>query len=347
MNQQALVESKSMREERIKDSRSLDVLDEVKDIMYLGSNEKVTMPQVVDYYGVNGSTVRQNIKRHRDEFEEDGLEVIKDEVLAKFKSYLKNNDDIERNRWIYDKIKRSPSLTVFTKQALLRLGMLLRDSEVAKQIRSYLINLESVATESQKEEAANKTPDTTKVTEMVEKEDASVYDLMDATKVLYKSLEQQAKMVEKQKELEDKVEKQDEKIEKLKGKIDIAPNSDDLRARAVAQQLGVTSPNGIPHSQLVGTIARSQFGMNNKVKSPYQDDDVKVCPNGSQGLAAYYTPQGINKIKNWFEENKDDVKYQKYYKHNSKYGDAGDLKEAGYEINGTRFKTFVARINNK
>jgi hypothetical protein len=43
------------------------------------------------------------------------------------------------------KYRKLNSITVIPHKALLRIGMLLRDSEVAKALRSYLLNVKEIA----------------------------------------------------------------------------------------------------------------------------------------------------------------------------------------------------------
>ncbi|WP_052292924.1 phage antirepressor KilAC domain-containing protein [Desulfofarcimen acetoxidans] len=50
-------------------------------------------------------------------------------------------------------LKYAPSLTIIPRRAILRIGMLLRDSEVAKTVRSYLLNVEERASATQRQQA--------------------------------------------------------------------------------------------------------------------------------------------------------------------------------------------------
>jgi hypothetical protein len=70
---------------------------------------------------------------HRDELEANGYRVLAGEQLDSFKEFGSVG-------------KRAASMAVFPKRAVLNVGMLLRDSEVAKQVRGYLLNVEESAT---------------------------------------------------------------------------------------------------------------------------------------------------------------------------------------------------------
>jgi hypothetical protein len=82
--------------------------------------------EVADYYEIPYKTVKNQIDLHRDEFVSDGLRVVrKAEALG-----LGLNAR-----------PTSPSVAIWTPRAMLRLGMLLKKSEVAKQVRSTLLDI--------------------------------------------------------------------------------------------------------------------------------------------------------------------------------------------------------------
>lgn len=87
-----------------------------------------TINQVAEYYEVGQRAVLHILERHEGEFEEDNVNIIKGSELADIKGKIKGNEQLGRN--LYDKLKYSRQLTVFPRRAVLRVGMLLRDSEV-------------------------------------------------------------------------------------------------------------------------------------------------------------------------------------------------------------------------
>ena len=76
--------------------------------------------------------MQQVIKRHRDELISDGYKVL-------------SKSDLENVHDVHFKIPNR-GLAVFPRRAVLRIGMLLRDSVVAKLVRSYLLNAEEKVT---------------------------------------------------------------------------------------------------------------------------------------------------------------------------------------------------------
>jgi uncharacterized coiled-coil protein SlyX len=121
-----LVESKSMRESVIDRE---EVLEKVKKLSFLSDNSSLTIEMAANYYEVEKSVIEMTITRNRDELVTDGLTVLRGSELTKYKL----ESVIPKN---------TPSLTIMTKRALLRIGMILQESDVAKSVRSYLLDSE-------------------------------------------------------------------------------------------------------------------------------------------------------------------------------------------------------------
>ena len=141
-NEQVLLESKTMREEmvvKVSDERADEIFNKVKGLILLPDNTNVTTEMVANYFEVDKDTIKKSIQRHNDELINDGLKVLKGKDLKCFKELLEVGDNVS----LTPEIKTSPSLTILPRRAILRLGMLLRDSLIAKQIRTYLLDVES------------------------------------------------------------------------------------------------------------------------------------------------------------------------------------------------------------
>lgn len=138
MENQELIymESKTLRDETI-NNVEYDFLDKIKVIPYLTTDMVVTLDQIATYYEVPVKTIQTLVSRNRDEFENDGMIVLKGTDL---KAFL---DDICYPQLEGDKsFSKIRSLTLLNKSSLLRCGMLLTGSGIAKSVRQYLINLE-------------------------------------------------------------------------------------------------------------------------------------------------------------------------------------------------------------
>ena len=127
-------ESKTLRNETL-DSISYDFLDKIKVIPYLTEDMVVTVQQAANYYECSMDTVKTLIKRNRDEFEDDGMTVLKGQALKQFNEELGVGSN-EPN------LSYASSLTLLTKRSLLRIGMLMTSNLLATKIRNYLLNIE-------------------------------------------------------------------------------------------------------------------------------------------------------------------------------------------------------------
>lgn len=123
-----------MRNETL-DNVSYDFLDKMKVIPYLTDDMVVTVQQAANYYECSMDTIKTLIKRNRDEFEEDGMVVLKGQELKKFKEEL----GVGSNE---PSLSYASSLTILTKRSLLRIGMLMTSNLLATKIRNYLLNIE-------------------------------------------------------------------------------------------------------------------------------------------------------------------------------------------------------------
>lgn len=140
--EQILIESPTMREHYI---NNVDVLDKIKAVLYLTDDMVVSVEQVANYYEVSIKAIQTVIQRHRDELEEDGIYVLKDDQLEDLKEKI-----CDLHGEDYKISNKTRSLTILSRKAFLRIGMLLTTSFVAKQIRNYLLNIEENASEDQR-----------------------------------------------------------------------------------------------------------------------------------------------------------------------------------------------------
>lgn len=133
LSEDAFIESRSIRDRQIAEiqgDRAEEILNKAKALLFAVWQGQgiATTGQVADFYEVPEDTVQTAIKTNRDEFESDGLKVLRGKELKDVVS-------------LFDTSSRTPRLTIWTPRAALRLGMLLRDSAIAKQIRTLLIEM--------------------------------------------------------------------------------------------------------------------------------------------------------------------------------------------------------------
>jgi len=138
LQQEQLLESVELRNKMIQNT---SVLDKVKILSMLPNGEHLTTIMIAHYYEVSEEVINMVVKRHRDELELDGMEVASGERLV----YIKYTCEMKSNK--------ARQMIIFNRRCVLRIGMLLRDSKVAKQLRTYLLNIEEQATQQQKSKA--------------------------------------------------------------------------------------------------------------------------------------------------------------------------------------------------
>ncbi|MGC9378727.1 restriction endonuclease [Streptomyces sp. MH13] len=112
-----------------------DVLDKVKALSLLPDGMHVTTAMVAAYFEVTVEAVRQLAKRHREELTANGMTVLRGADLRKFES---DNTSLS----LVSSPQARRSLTIYSRRAVLNVAMLLRDSEVARQVRVYLLDTE-------------------------------------------------------------------------------------------------------------------------------------------------------------------------------------------------------------
>jgi hypothetical protein len=115
---------------------------------------KFTTKMVMDFYNISRATVSRYIANHQDELIHNGYQVLKGQKLKEFKELfahlLASDDDAAQsitNDTLLDQstdlqsIKRIKALAVFNFRGVLNLGMLLTESEQAKQVRSLMLDI--------------------------------------------------------------------------------------------------------------------------------------------------------------------------------------------------------------
>lgn len=133
-----LTESRTMRDNYVfKDS----VLERVKAVPILAGTLEVTVEMAAGFYEVPYETVRKLIQRSRAEFNEySETRVVRGRELADLRCL---GHDVPT-------MQKTSVLTLISRRGLLRIGMLLTESEVARSVRSYLLNVEQIASKEQR-----------------------------------------------------------------------------------------------------------------------------------------------------------------------------------------------------
>ncbi len=127
----------SARDERDQLATRVDVLNKVGVLATLPDDMHVMTENVAAFYGVPRDTISALVSRNRDEIEADGYRVVT-------RSAFEGTYNMQ--------VPSSASkIALFPRRAVLRVGMLLRDSDVARQVRDYLLDVEQVSPRHQAE----------------------------------------------------------------------------------------------------------------------------------------------------------------------------------------------------
>jgi len=141
---------KDLREKAI---NRIEVLDKVKKLFLIPEMDVMTLPQVANYYEVEPHTLTMLYQRNKEEINLDGT------MLKSYKDFLISQDVTLETKQGKSIIKLSDTITLeipnrgircFSKRAILRIGMLLRDSDIAKEVRTQLLNTFEHSTDKQK-----------------------------------------------------------------------------------------------------------------------------------------------------------------------------------------------------
>ena len=125
MKENELLTNVKRREENM---NRVEVLDAVKTLLSLPNTELYTTEMVADYYEVEIDTIKKLVERNVDELAKNNYKVLTGDELRDIKSLCQIKS-------------RARSLATFTKRTVLNVGMLLRDSEIAKEVRSRLLDI--------------------------------------------------------------------------------------------------------------------------------------------------------------------------------------------------------------
>lgn len=131
----------------------LVIYDKVGTLLLLDELDMATVEMVAEYYGVTVEVVKMCVKNNRDEIENDGYKVWKkldfNESKINLLSSTKTNFTVGLGE--SELVVSNRGIALFPKRAILRIGMLLRDSEVAKEVRTQLLNVVEVVKENNDE----------------------------------------------------------------------------------------------------------------------------------------------------------------------------------------------------
>ncbi|WP_328311684.1 hypothetical protein OG432_16455 [Streptomyces sp. NBC_00442] len=132
----ALLESRTLRADHL---GRVDVLEKVRALQVLPDGIHLSTEAVARYFDVPTEALNSVVKRHRDELHTNGMRTLKGSELQVFEmANLAISNDGRPSSYPQGRAH----LRLFTRRAVLNVAMLLRDSEVARCVRTYLLDTE-------------------------------------------------------------------------------------------------------------------------------------------------------------------------------------------------------------
>ncbi|MEU8704104.1 hypothetical protein [Streptomyces sp. NPDC048565] len=132
----ALLESPALRVEQM---GRVEVLDKVKSLVMLPDGIHLRTEDVARYFEVSTTSVRRLADRHLQELASNGMRVLRGSELESFHSDI-------LSLWKGDGVESYPQaatqLRLYTRRTVLNVAMLLRDSDIARSVRTYLLDAE-------------------------------------------------------------------------------------------------------------------------------------------------------------------------------------------------------------
>lgn len=99
---------------------------------------RFTKKQIAEFFEIDDRTVDRYIENNKSEFEESGYEVLTGNRLKDFKLAYGNDTNVAT---IDESLKKTSVLGLFTFRTFLNIGMLLTESEKAKLLRAFILDI--------------------------------------------------------------------------------------------------------------------------------------------------------------------------------------------------------------
>lgn len=129
----ALTESRALRDQH---STRTDALDHFTEFTLPPGRDRLTADEVAQGFGVTRNSIDQMVSAHRDELTSNGY------------TKISKGDSNSVGLTEFFPARGPQVLHTFDRRAVLNVAMLLRDSEIARAVRKYLLNAEELASSS-------------------------------------------------------------------------------------------------------------------------------------------------------------------------------------------------------
>ena len=143
------------RNTRDKCVKHYKVLEKVKKLLLLPGTELMSINHIADYYEVSIDHIKSLYGLNRDEIDSDGTKILSSNF---YNGSVINPTSVEQKQtsvtYTFDNGQivtiNNRGLKAFSKRAVLRIGMLLQQSSVAREVRNQLLNIEGKSSDEEK-----------------------------------------------------------------------------------------------------------------------------------------------------------------------------------------------------
>lgn len=167
MNETQFIDDRTLRDKNVD---RFEILEKVKKVLLIPNTDFMTVNQLAEYYStyykdknkkdniVTPDGIRKLYSLHSDELDSDGV------CIKSYKDFLIGNEFTLENLKGKVILMHSTGMSfeipnrgirVFPRRAILRVGMLLRDSVIAKEVRTQLLNIEEKSSDEVKVQDIN------------------------------------------------------------------------------------------------------------------------------------------------------------------------------------------------
>ncbi|MEF9912102.1 hypothetical protein RJT17_18175 [Streptomyces sp. P5-A9] len=131
-----LLESQALRVEQM---GRVEVLDKVKSLVMLPDGIHLRTEEVARYFEVSTEVIKKLTQRHRAEVEENGLRLVRG---AELRAFHRDMMSLWKGEGPESYPQAPTQLTLYTRRTVLNVAMLLRDSDIARSVRTHLLDAE-------------------------------------------------------------------------------------------------------------------------------------------------------------------------------------------------------------
>lgn len=137
-----ILEKEELRQDILNNNKSLDIMNKYKTITTINNTEYETLDRVAKYFEVDYECIKKLVQNNKRELIKNGLLILKGKETRE----ILGGDNISLHNYkgyfISDNRKfNNRSNTLVNKRCFLNMAMLLRDSKVAQEIRSKMLDI--------------------------------------------------------------------------------------------------------------------------------------------------------------------------------------------------------------